>query len=71
MQAVNNAREAYQGTRGSRARKWLTQFSARVNRYGAILDVMVQHHPEYAALAWGVMKLLFVVSNVIARNSRV
>lgn len=26
------------------------------------MDVLVQHHPEYVALAWGAMKLLFVVS---------
>ena len=25
------------------------------------MDVLVQHHPEYVALAWGAMKLVFGV----------
>jgi len=32
-----------------------------VQYYSSILDVMGQHNPEYAALAWGAMKLLIVV----------
>jgi hypothetical protein len=68
LQAVNNARQIYQGKRSSKVWKWLTLFSTRVNHYSAILDVMVQHHPEYAALAWGAMKLLFVVSNLVVRR---
>ena len=66
VQVVSNARDSYQDRRSSKAWKWLAQFSARVNHYSAILDVMVQHHPEYAALAWGAMKLLFVVRNFTA-----
>ena len=27
------------------------------------MDVIVQHHPEYVALAWGAMKFLFKVSD--------
>ncbi|GAP85126.1 hypothetical protein SAMD00023353_2200570 [Rosellinia necatrix] len=42
------------------ARTWLREFSQRVNFYGNILDVLVQHHPEYVSLAWGAMKFLFV-----------
>ncbi|KAF2178655.1 hypothetical protein K469DRAFT_731662 [Zopfia rhizophila CBS 207.26] len=60
LQAVSDARDKYRAKRTSKAWKWLTQLSARVNYYGSILDVMVQHHPEYAALAWGAMKVLFV-----------
>ncbi|KAI0198306.1 hypothetical protein F4808DRAFT_452086 [Astrocystis sublimbata] len=44
----------------SAVRKWLRVFSKRVNHYGAILDVLVSHHPEYVALVWGAMKFLFV-----------
>lgn len=65
LQAVSDARDKYHAKRTSKAWKWLTQLSARVNYYGSILDVMVQHHPEYAALAWGAMKVLFVVRNYI------
>lgn len=46
----------------SKARIWISHLSSRVNYYGAIMDVLVQHHPEYVSLAWGTMKLLFVVS---------
>ncbi|KAI0971026.1 hypothetical protein F4678DRAFT_435411 [Xylaria arbuscula] len=43
----------------SDARACLHAFSQRVNFYGNILDVFVQHHPEYVSLAWGAMKFLF------------
>ncbi|KAK7977187.1 hypothetical protein PG988_004677 [Apiospora saccharicola] len=42
-----------------KAKYWLHSFAKKVTFYGGILDVFVQHHPEYAALAWGAMKLLF------------
>ncbi|PWW73202.1 hypothetical protein C7212DRAFT_223912, partial [Tuber magnatum] len=47
--------------RWKKPRKWLECFSSRVAYYGKIMDVLVQHHPEYASLAWGTMKLLFVL----------
>ena len=49
--------------------KWLSKLSTRVNFYGNIMDVLVQHHPEYVALAWGGMKCLFVVSKPIQVQS--
>jgi hypothetical protein len=61
LQAVREAQDNYSAKRTSKAWKWLTQLSTRINYYGSILDVLVQHHPEYAALAWGAMKVLFVV----------
>ena len=52
----------YQSKRAnSTARKWLAKFSKRVTHYADILDVLVQHHPEYVSLVWGAMKFLFVV----------
>lgn len=44
-----------------KARRWLNTFADRVVYYGNIIDVLVQHHPEYASLAWGLFKLIFVV----------
>jgi hypothetical protein len=41
--------------------RWLSKLSTRICHYGRIFDVLVQHHPEYVALAWGAMKFLFVV----------
>lgn len=58
--AVKLAQDKYSAKRNSKAWKWLTQLSTRINHYGSVLDVMVQHHPEYAAFAWGAMKILFV-----------
>ena len=29
------------------------------------MDVLVQHHPEYTALAWGAMKFVSVVSDPV------
>lgn len=46
---------------GSKAMKWLRNFSQRVVFYADVLDVLVQHHLEFVALAWGGMKLLFAV----------
>ena len=51
-----------QRSQGSKVRKWLAGFSSGVLYYSRILDVLVQHHPEYVSLAWGTTKLLFVVS---------
>ena len=46
----------------SKVRKCVLAFSKRVQFYGTVMDVMVQHHPEYAALAWGAMKVVFGVT---------
>jgi hypothetical protein len=46
----------------SKARKWLGIFSSKIMFYASILDVLVQHHPEYVSLAWGAMRFLFAVS---------
>lgn len=45
----------------TKTRKWLVRFSETVAHYGSILDMLVQHHPEYVSLAWGTMKFLFSV----------
>ncbi|KAI3326320.1 hypothetical protein HD806DRAFT_532967 [Xylariaceae sp. AK1471] len=44
----------------SKAAKWLGRLSSRINFYGNIMDVLVQHHPEYVSLAWGAFKFLFL-----------
>ncbi|KAK7999450.1 hypothetical protein PG990_012050 [Apiospora arundinis] len=53
--------DQYSEKRGSsKARLWLNQLSSKINYYGNILDVLVQHHPEYVSLAWGTFKFLFI-----------
>jgi hypothetical protein len=60
---VNNAMSIYHSSQThSKAKGWLRKFSSKVKIYGDILDVFVQHHPEYVSLIWGAMKLLFTVS---------
>ena len=69
QEEVTKAQKRY-GLRSkdSKVRKWLSRFSAGVLYYGRILDVLVQHHPEYVSLAWGTTKLLFLVSSKFARS---
>lgn len=47
----------------SKPRKWLQKASESICHYAIVLDVFIQHHPEYVALVWGTMKLLFIVNN--------
>jgi hypothetical protein len=56
------ARKRYEDKSGStKVRQCLASFSQKVLRYGKVLDVFAQHHPEYVSLAWGAMKILFMV----------
>ncbi|KAK8114657.1 hypothetical protein PG999_006726 [Apiospora kogelbergensis] len=60
QEMTKRAMEKYETCQsGSEVKKWLQSFSQKVIYYSDILDVFVQHHPEYAALLWGTMKLLF------------
>jgi ribosomal protein L22 len=61
QEEVRKVQEKYNAQKQGRVRKWLSRFSAGVLNYGQILDVLVQHHPEYVSLVWGTTKLLFVV----------
>jgi hypothetical protein len=62
LDVVTAAKEHYEGKhKGSKAHRYITELSRRIHHYGNIMDVLVQHHPEYVALAWGAMKLLFGV----------
>lgn len=60
-QEVIRAKERYQAKSNGRLRRWMAEFSSRVTYYGRILDMLVQHHPEYVSLVWGTTKMLFVV----------
>ncbi|KAL2418153.1 hypothetical protein ABEF95_011407 [Exophiala dermatitidis] len=59
---VTSSKLKYEGGQKSKkAVKWLQKLSQRVQYYGSIMDILVQHHPEYVALAWGAMKFVFVL----------
>ena len=64
-QAEYEARHKRKGKLGEwkgKTRDYLMAFSKRVAYYGPIMDTLVSSNPEYAALAWGAMKFLFIVS---------
>jgi hypothetical protein len=63
QEEVTKAQAQYNLRSQSKVRRWLARFSTGVLLYGQILDVLVQHHPEYVSLVWGTTKLLFVVSS--------
>lgn len=54
----------------SRIREGLHAFSQRLLYYGTVMDVLVQHHPEYVSLVWGAMKFIFGVSTYAKRPLR-
>ena len=63
LESVSATRVNYETKKGdSEIRKVLGRVSESVSFYGGVMDVLVQHHPEYTSLAWGAMKFLFVVS---------
>lgn len=60
--AVDDAQKAYESrSRKSKVRQYLAAFSTRIMYYGAVMDTLSQHHPEFVSLAWGAVKFLFVV----------
>ncbi|PVI00366.1 hypothetical protein DM02DRAFT_614456 [Periconia macrospinosa] len=60
--SVEATRANYEQKRqDNKTNKWLAKLSSRITYYGRVLDVLVQHHPEYVSLAWGAMKFLFVL----------
>lgn len=63
LSSVADAQAQYEERRGDSAtRRVLVSLSEKLHHYSAIMDVLIQHHPEYTSLAWGAMKILFVVS---------
>lgn len=62
LDAVQQAQQKYaQSQSESTIRQKIEKFAEGVYHYSNIMDVMVQHHPEYVSLAWGAMKFLFLV----------
>jgi hypothetical protein len=59
QQAESKYGEASQNKHSTRA--WLRGLSKRIMYYGQVLDVLSQHHPEYVALVWGLVKFVLMV----------
>lgn len=64
---VEQAKQTYDDAskKHTGARKWLEKFSGRLMYYGAVLDALSQHHPEYVALAWGTVKFVLMVRPIV------
>ncbi|KAK0744482.1 hypothetical protein B0T21DRAFT_357894 [Apiosordaria backusii] len=60
ISTLTNARSKYESRKSGKAYTWLEKLSSRVVYYGTVLDVLVQHNPEYVSLVWGTFKFLFV-----------
>lgn len=60
LDVIKDAQQKHRGSdqQGFRFRKHIEWVARRIDYYGNIMDVLVQQHPEYVALAWGTMKLL-------------
>ncbi|KAJ5683880.1 uncharacterized protein N7477_000225 [Penicillium maclennaniae] len=59
LNAVKDAQEGYHQRRTESALgRCMDRLAERIHYYGNIMDVLVQHHPEFTSLAWGAMKLL-------------
>lgn len=68
LEVVKKAKKTYESKatwRRSHGNTVWETLSSRIVYYDKILEVLVQHHPEYVALAWGAFKFLFVVSSQI------
>lgn len=62
---VSDAFTKYEAkSEASKTRKWLLKASESICHCGQVLDVFVHHHPEYISLAWGLMKVMFIVSRL-------
>ncbi|KAI0429858.1 hypothetical protein F5Y09DRAFT_309247 [Xylaria sp. FL1042] len=61
LAAVVEARGIYEAQKGeSKVRDALIVLSESVHHYSRIMDVIVSHHPEYTALAYGAVRFLLV-----------
>ncbi|KAK4198766.1 hypothetical protein QBC40DRAFT_283226 [Triangularia verruculosa] len=60
ISTLNSVRCKYESRKSGKAYIWLEKLSNRVVYYGTVLDVLVQHNPEYVSLVWGAFKFLFV-----------
>ena len=67
LDAIAIAQKRYENAHTkSKIRRCITELSKRICFYGNVMDVLVQHHPGYVALAWGVMRLVVGVGGYYA-----
>ncbi|KAJ3537715.1 hypothetical protein NM208_g6198 [Fusarium decemcellulare] len=60
LQSLKDSQRKYHRHGDSKVFKWATRLSSKIMFYGQVLDVLVQHHPEYVSLVWGAFKFLLM-----------
>ncbi|KAK7937365.1 uncharacterized protein PG986_014233 [Apiospora aurea] len=61
LASVADAKTRYGVQKGdSKVHSLLVSVSEKIHHYSGIVDVFVSHHPEFTALAWGALKVLFL-----------
>jgi hypothetical protein len=69
LELVEESKRKYEHRRGAnKCRKWLSAVSSRLLHYSNVMDMLAQHHPEYVALAWGMLKFLVMVSCLFSQS---
>jgi hypothetical protein len=51
-----------QKRRGTKFLKQINKLSDGLNQYFMVIEIIISSHPEYAAIAWGVFRLVLQVS---------
>src|SRR5436853_610029 len=61
QKVVADAKKKYDDeSKRKKIQKWLQKLSGQMMYYGSVLDTLAQHHPEYVALVWGAVKVVFI-----------
>ena len=51
--------------RGTKLIGKIKSFTEKIKPYFEVIDIIVQSHPEYAAIAWGAFRLVLQVSSIL------
>lgn len=62
-QAARDAQNQYATAKGGTRKddSWPARLPEQILHYSSVIDIFVQSHPEYAALAWGAIKFVVMV----------
>lgn len=61
--AARDAQKHYAASEGGNCRSdsWPARLPEQIMHYSSVIDIFVQSHPEYSALAWGAIKFVLIV----------
>lgn len=55
---ISNEKQRWALRKTGKIHECITNFCEYASRFQDVMDVMVQHHPEYVSLAWGILPLM-------------